>query len=99
MIGPHVPPIYRSFLRKKVIGLTGPRRRPETGRSAPRHGCQAECFHTKNPNKGIFRTALEWKILVYLFFCVIRNIEVPFGTLYDPPMSHFLAEQILGSML
>jgi hypothetical protein len=35
-------------------------------------------LHTKNPNSGLFRKALEWKILVCLFYAQLIFVR-PFG--------------------
>jgi hypothetical protein len=48
-------------------------------------GCQMVCFQTKNPNWGKFWRALEWKMLVCIFyghlgyFTVLWCILWPFG--------------------
>jgi hypothetical protein len=43
-------------------------------------GCQTVYFYTKNPNLGIFRRALEWKMFVH--FMTTWNILLPFGIIY-----------------
>jgi hypothetical protein len=50
-------------------------------------GCQMVYFHTKNPNLGIFRRALDWNFLMYVM--AIWNILRTFGIFYDH-LVHFV---------
>jgi hypothetical protein len=64
-------------------------------KSRPTQGCQLVYFHTKNPNLGIFWRALEWNLLVYVFydhweyFASIWNILWPFGVVCGHLLSFF----------
>jgi hypothetical protein len=49
------------------------------GRIADSQGCQMEFLHTKNSFLVIFR-ALEWKMLVCVYFLALWNIFRPSGT-------------------
>jgi hypothetical protein len=49
-------------------GFSGEDLRSSRLRKRPDQGCQMDCFHTKNPNLGKFWKALEWKMLVCIFY-------------------------------
>jgi hypothetical protein len=54
-------------------------------------------FRTKDPNLGLFRGTLEWKMLLYIL--VIWTILLPLGVMYGTLVTYFLSFGIFSPAL